>query len=176
MNVKALAQLAGKFAHAAIDAGDEDRNARIFMGRRAEKRCHQRQLVEFSLIIEPCLMLPTVPQRVHGENVVAHFRHRLFPLNAEAPLVVPFDLGTETENKSAMGKARQIPSDLRRNRRTAREGHGDARAQTQTLAMLRRQHQRQKRLMGSFKGPDAVESQLIGKARQRRHLAEIVNQ
>ncbi len=146
------------------------------MRRRAEERRHQGQFEIFSLKIEPGLILPTVPDRSDGENDFAHLLHRLVPADAEATFVVAFHLRAEAENKSAFGKPRQVPTDMRENGRTACKRNGDARAQAQTGAMLRREHQRQERVVCGFKRPDPVKPCLIGEPRQRRHLAEVVNQ
>src|SRR6266508_1968948 len=121
-------------------------------------------------------MLPAIPDCPDGENHFTHFFHRLFPLDAEAPLVMSLDLRAESENEPALRKPSKIPGEVSQNRRAARESHGDTRPDAQSTAVLRSQHKRQERLVGGLESPDSVKTYLVGKARQRRHLLQVVNE
>ena len=111
--MKAFAQLTGELAHAPIYSGDKNRNKRIVMRLRTEKRRYQRELEKLALKIEPGAILPAIPNGSDRENDFADFFHRLFPFDAEPALVVRFHLCAETENESAFGVPREIPGDLR---------------------------------------------------------------
>src|SRR5512143_1999003 len=84
MEVEPIAEFASQLAHTAIDASDENRNARIFVRRRAEERRHQSQLIKLAPVVKPGLMPPAIPHCAHGKNVLAHLGHLPFPLYAKA--------------------------------------------------------------------------------------------
>jgi len=174
MRVEAFAQLTGKLAHPRIYSGDKNRNTRILVRLRTEKRRHQRQLEKLALKIEPGAVFPAIPNGSDRQNDFADFFHWLFPFDAETPLIVPFHLCAETENKPASGVPREIPGDLRENSRTAWKCHRNARPETQARAMLGSQHERQEWFVCGFEGPDAIESRVVGKPCQRRHLFQLV--
>src|SRR5688572_8649370 len=120
---------------------------------RAEERRHQSQLEKFALKVELRPILPTVPNSSQAQDHFAHFFDRFFPLHAEAPLIVSFDLSAEAHNKAAVGETREIPAGVGQDGRAAGESYGDTRSQTQVAAVLSGQQQWQERLMGRFECP-----------------------
>src|SRR5262249_37083061 len=58
--------------------------------------------------------------------------------------------------------------------RTAWKCHRNARPETQARAMLGSQRERQEWFVCGFEGPDTIESRVVGKPFQRRHLFQLV--
>ena len=66
------------------------------------------------------------------------------------------DLRAEPEHEAAAGEALEVPGDLRRHERAAREGDRDARAELQALGVLGDDHQREEGVMAGLRGDDGI--------------------
>src|SRR5215467_2375450 len=164
MHVKAVAQFPREPAHPAVDPGNINRDVRIVMRARIKERGHEIESKKLAVEVEPRLILPAIPNRPDRQNRVAHPFDRFLPFDAESPLVMYLDLSAEPHNETALGEASQIPPHVGENRGAPRKSHGDAGPE------------RQKGFMRGFESPEPVEIHFVGRSRQSRHLAKVVNE
>ena len=111
--------------HRRPDRGDHHRRRRTVDLRRGEIRRHQREFVVLALVGGFLAGLPAAPDRAQYLDVFAHARRRRGPGNRKAPLVMRPDLRAEPDHEPPAGRAGEVPADLRRRHRRARETDRD---------------------------------------------------
>ena len=98
----------------------------------------QAQLVVGAVMQERALAPEGREAGLHGLHVVLHLRRRLVEGAGVSLGDVCLHLTAEPEPKLALGVLRQLPGDLRRNHRAAREGDRDAGREMQRWCRQRR--------------------------------------
>ncbi len=166
-----VAHFAGDPQHRLADRGDRDRHHRQPGRLRREIRGHQGELVMLAPVIELAAGLPTTPHRTQRPDVVAQPRCGRAPRDAEAALVVAFDLAAETQHEAPVGVGVQVPGLARHHRRTARERDGDRRRQLDALGRERGKGERRKDVVPELDGHQRVEPHGLRRRAERRRLA-----
>src|SRR5215210_2826099 len=161
VDVKAVADLARESGETSVDAGDEDRNLRVFDRARIEERRHEGVPVEFAFEIQWSLALEGLPDRAQGQDVLAQLRSRPVPGHREAAGNVGLDLRAEAEQEASVGEVLKIPGRLRRLHGGAREGDGDGGAQLYPLRLVGGDGQGQKGVVFGLAGPQAGEAEIF---------------
>src|SRR5262245_51117263 len=154
---EAVRDLTHHLDHARPDGGQEDRRAAVGH-RRAEHRRHQRVRVELAAELEPRAALPAAPDRAEREHELAHALHGARPRLAVALLDVRADLRAEAEHEASARERLEILREIGSRHRVAREGHRDRGAERDRLGALRREHERDERVVLALEAPRAREA------------------
>ena len=101
MRDETVGRFASHCGHQRAEAADENRRRAKGIRAGIDGRDHQRVLVELAPVVQPVAGLPALPDRTHGQNIVAQPTHRRVPGRAEAPLDVGLDLSTQAEDEAA---------------------------------------------------------------------------
>ena len=137
-----------------------------------EEGRHEREPIVLALEARARVVLPAIPDRADGDDHLPQPRPGRVPRDAEAALVVSLHLRAEAENEASLRLRLQIPRDLRMHERAARERDRDRRAEVDARRMLGGERERQVGVVAGLRGPEAVEPEILGSARQLGDVAE----
>ena len=115
------------------------RNLRVLDRPRVEERRHQRELVVLAPERRPRAVLPVVPDRADHLDVLAQPRpRRRVPRRPVATDVVALHLRPQPEQEAPVRELLQVPRQLRRHHRAARERDRHRRAERRASMCARR--------------------------------------
>ncbi len=157
-----VGDLAGHFAHALTDRGQQHRRWSAVERRGPEVRRHQRVARELALEAELAAGLPGIPDRAQREHVLAHPSGRPRPRHAVATLDVGSHLGAEAEREAAAAEALELPGRVGRLHRCAWERERDRGRDPGALGVLGGLGGGEERVAGRFGHADAGEPGLLG--------------
>ena len=164
----AVAHLARHAQHVRVDRRDEHLYVGVRDGAGVEERRHQVEVVVVAVELDRRPRLPSVPDVAERLNVLAHARRGRGPIHAEPPHNVSADLAAEPQREPAAGQRLKVPGDIRHVHRAARERQRDGRPQPHALRMLRRDGQRQKRVVVRLRRAVGVEPDPLRPPRRLR--------
>ena len=125
------------------------------------------------MVVEGALALPGLPYCAHRADVVAHARCRWRPGKPVPALVVCLNLRSKPQIKASLRSLVKIPGDMRRDRRRARKGHCDRRAELDTLRDESRRRQRQEGVVGVLGRDDGIKAGSLGDLRDPLGLVKV---
>ncbi len=109
-----------------------------------------------------------------GEDVVLEARGGPVEGHGEAVGDVGLDLGPEAGDEASGGEALEVPGELRRDHRGAGEGDGDGGAEVEPLRAARGDGEREEGVVLGLAGPQAGESQVLGRSGDLVHTGEVL--
>ena len=173
-SLAAVALLRRDLEHRRADGGEADARRRRVVGLGHEVRRHQGEAVVLALVVELAVALPRRPDRAHRLDVFAHARRRRRPRHREALLVVRPDLRAEPQREAAAGAGGEIPADVGRDHRRAREGDRHAGVQLDLLRRDAGNGEREERIVPVLLRADAGIAVGLDLLRGRADLAKIL--
>ena len=126
MDVHAVRDLADRPQHQRADGGDVDLHVLVVMPRRRPLLGEEGELVVAAVMLQRALAAEGRQAGLHRLHVVLHLRRRLVEGAGVSPDDVGLHLAAEAEAELALGVLRQLPGDLGRDHRAAREGERNA--------------------------------------------------
>ena len=154
---EAVGDLARDLGHARTDAGQEDAGQAVRARAGTEHRRHQRVRVELAAEVELRSLVPATPRSPGCASTISRIRAAgLRPRHREPLLDVRLDLRSEPEVEPALRGELQVVGEARQRHWRARERDRDRGRELQSLAVLRREEQREERIVWALEREHAV--------------------
>src|SRR3990170_1846669 len=118
-------------------------------------------------------MLPAIPNRAEGENILPEPRDRRRPGDTVAAFDVTLDLCSQAQDEPPLGYRLEVPRHHRRDHWTARKCYGHRRRQTDALGRGGREGQWYEWVGLDFTGNHSIEAEFFDLARAAWHRSEV---